>query len=123
MAASSTQVVIRGVMLVVVVCRWRWEGDSGGCVNDWSCRCPGGGDHIIDRGGGGGSGGHAGGCRVIEGGGKAVVMAGSLMQVIVDDNDVGIWDCSGCVEGSSSSGGGHVVGAAEWGWWLCHCRC
>ena len=70
-------------MLVVVVCQWRWEGDSGGCVNDWSCRHPGGG---------GGGGGHAGGCRVIEGGGKAVVMAGSLMQVIVDDNDIGIWD-------------------------------
>ena len=33
-AASSTQVVVRGVMLVVVTCRWRWEGDSGGCVND-----------------------------------------------------------------------------------------
>ena len=115
MAASSTQVVIGGVMLVVVVCRWRWEGDSGGCVNDWSRRHPGGGDRIVDRGGGGG---HAGGCHIVEGGGKAVVMAGSLTQVIDNDDNVGIWDCGGCVEGSSSSGGGRIVSAAEWGWWL-----
>ena len=52
-----------------------------------------------------------------------MVMAGSLTQVIVDDNDIGIWDHGGCVEGSLSSGGGRIVGTAKWGWWLHRCHC
>ena len=41
-------------------------------------------------------------------------MAGSLTQVINDDNDnIKIWDCGGCVEGLLSSGGGRIVSTAE----------
>ena len=99
----STQVIIGGIVLVVVACRCRWEGDSGGRVNDRSCCCLGGG------------GGHAGGCHIVEGG-KAVVTAASLTQVVIVI-DVGIVAVIVLmeVEGSLSNGGGCVVSAAEWG--------
>ena len=52
-----------------------------------------------------------------------MVTAASLTQVVVIV-DVGIVAVvvSMQVEGSSSSGGGHVVGTAEWDWWLCRRR-